>query len=423
MSPRLFLVFEPLGDYVEWLSHCYTKICDSTIEFNDRAGCYTILHELTQFVSQSGDPQFKSRPPFGMWFTRRSVTSLGPPAVALGRPRGQSPHFAGGFVLIEKLHAMQCAAQELLGQFARSIQRITMALWELTCGRRLIFSMRSIQRIRSSPTLGCSGADTQMKLDTSSIDFDRTTFIWSKSALDVAAKLGVDNDRMIGRLQGINHSNLFVFPDGSIQFEGSEALEAFELTAGNRLREHAVQSQRLTLRRSSLTPLGGSWYAGLEPFAEKRRYALWLWADFAMKNDGSHLVIDTGSNWSVNAYPQCPIDNLLITFVLSRKFSKSTRTEFASLLARWLVETQTIGGSVAPIDHDVAFYDRVSQMRVNAVDSDQEAFNWLILSLIEFCATNLVLRVFFTENADAYISIKNEYGLAGLSPTLIKINR
>jgi hypothetical protein len=45
---------------------------------------------------------------------------LDPPPVGLNRPRGQSPHLASGFVLIEELHAIQCAAQELLGRFARS---------------------------------------------------------------------------------------------------------------------------------------------------------------------------------------------------------------------------------------------------------------------------------------------------------------
>ena len=38
-----------------------------------------------------------------------------------------------------ELHTLQCAAQELLGQFARSIQRIPMALWRLTCGGRRVF--------------------------------------------------------------------------------------------------------------------------------------------------------------------------------------------------------------------------------------------------------------------------------------------
>ncbi len=54
---------------------------------------------------------------------------LDPPPVGLDRAGSQPANLAGGFVLIEELHALQCAAQEFLGQFARSIQRIRMALW------------------------------------------------------------------------------------------------------------------------------------------------------------------------------------------------------------------------------------------------------------------------------------------------------
>lgn len=260
-----------------------------------------------------------------------------------------------------------------------------------------------------------------MELDTSQIDFDCTAFIWSKSALGVAAELGVDQDELIERLRGIANSNFIAYPDGSIQYEGKEALDAFESAAGNLIRKYAVQSRRLTHRRSSLMPLGGSWYSGLEPFAKHRRYALWLWADFAMKNDGSHLVIDTGSDWAVNAYTQCPIDNLLITFVLHRKFLRRTRTEFAALLTGWISKSHAVGGTPVLIDQNAVFFDRVAQMRVNACNSTQEVFNWLILSLVDFCTTNLVLRVCFTENADAYTSIDDQYGLAGQSPLPFEI--
>ena len=68
------------------------------------------------------------------------------------------------------------------------------------------------------------------------------------------------------------------------------------------------------------------------------------------------------------------------------------------------------------------FFDRVVRLRVNAHDSRQRAFNWLILSLIDFCKTNLVLRVYFTENADAYTSIEEHYGLIGLVPALLNID-
>lgn len=270
--------------------------------------------------------------------------------------------------------------------------------------------------------VACSGTDAQMQLDTSRIDFDHTTFIWSKSALRVAAELGVDNDRMIARLQGIEHCNLVVYPDGSIQFEGVEALKAFESTAGVRLREHAIQSQELSLRRSSLLPLGGSWYAGLEPFAKQRRYALGWWGDFAMKNDGSHLVIDAGSDWEANAYPQCPIENMLITFVMHRKFTNGTRSDFAAALQRWLTDTRTCGGAVVPISRSVVFFDRIAQLRVNASNSAQRAFNWLILSLIEFCKRNPVLRIRFTEKANAYTSMDEHYRLNGQIPALLEIN-
>jgi hypothetical protein len=43
---------------------------------------------------------------------------LDPAAVRLDCPRGQSTHLAGSFVLIEELHTIQSAAQELLRQFA-----------------------------------------------------------------------------------------------------------------------------------------------------------------------------------------------------------------------------------------------------------------------------------------------------------------
>jgi hypothetical protein len=116
-----------------------------TIEFNDRAECLAIPYELTQLVTRSSDPLFKSRPP-----SRHSVHKPLSRIYAVGwdGARTQSSHFARGFVLIEE-HALQCAAQELLGRFARSIQRIPMALWKLTCGERLVFSMHSIQRITS----------------------------------------------------------------------------------------------------------------------------------------------------------------------------------------------------------------------------------------------------------------------------------
>jgi hypothetical protein len=45
---------------------------------------------------------------------------LDSPAVRLDRAGGQPANLAGGFVLIEELHVLQCAAQKLLGQFARS---------------------------------------------------------------------------------------------------------------------------------------------------------------------------------------------------------------------------------------------------------------------------------------------------------------
>jgi hypothetical protein len=75
---------------------------------------------------------------------------LDPPSVGLDRAGSQPANLAGGFVFIEELHGFQCAPQELLGQFARSIQRIPMALRRLICGGRLVFSMHSIQRITSS---------------------------------------------------------------------------------------------------------------------------------------------------------------------------------------------------------------------------------------------------------------------------------
>lgn len=40
-------------------------------------------------------------------------------AICVNRPSGQSPYLAGGFVLVEQLHTIQLAAQEMLGQFAR----------------------------------------------------------------------------------------------------------------------------------------------------------------------------------------------------------------------------------------------------------------------------------------------------------------
>ena len=45
--------------------------------------------------------------------------NLDPMLVGLDRPPCQRSYRTGGFVLIEKLHAPNCAAQELLGQFAR----------------------------------------------------------------------------------------------------------------------------------------------------------------------------------------------------------------------------------------------------------------------------------------------------------------
>jgi hypothetical protein len=55
-----------------------------------------------------------------------------------------------GFILIEELHDIQCAAQELLGQFARRNHRIPFTRLGLTGGLVAVFSVNSIQRITSS---------------------------------------------------------------------------------------------------------------------------------------------------------------------------------------------------------------------------------------------------------------------------------
>ena len=46
--------------------------------------------------------------------------NLDPMLVGLDRAPGQPSYRTGGFVLTEKLHAPNCAAQEFLGQFARN---------------------------------------------------------------------------------------------------------------------------------------------------------------------------------------------------------------------------------------------------------------------------------------------------------------
>jgi hypothetical protein len=43
-----------------------------------------------------------------------------PSAAGLDCGGGQPANLTGGFVLIEEINVVQCAAQELLGQFARS---------------------------------------------------------------------------------------------------------------------------------------------------------------------------------------------------------------------------------------------------------------------------------------------------------------
>jgi hypothetical protein len=104
--------------------------------------------------------------------------------------------------------------------------------------------------------------------------------------------------------------------------------------------------------------------------------------------------------------------------------SQRMKAKFGDVLGTWLNDTRTFGtGPVVPIGKVLRVCDRLAQLRVDASRAEQNAVNWLILSLIDFCSTNVVSQVCFTEKADGYTSFEEEYGLNGQQWTEIPVAR
>jgi len=240
-----------------------------------------------------------------------------------------------------------------------------------------------------------------------------------------AREVGVDVEALLNRIAEMPAARVLEYPDGTIQLQGEGTTSRFETIAGARVRERAVQIAQAEDPRHMRLLLGSASFTSLSPF-HARELRLTLWGDFVKQYEGGHLRIQPGVVVQpVDGRVNGAVNNLPITIVCRRRFSKKTRDQLAELVGAYLASVRDRGlfdeGPVARVSEEITFFRRVAQFRVDASGSGQNSVNWLILMLIGFSSVNVVTEIYFTEQLNSQWTFENYFGLSKEEPVKVGI--
>ncbi|NLS95577.1 MAG: hypothetical protein GXX96_25870 [Planctomycetaceae bacterium] len=204
------------------------------------------------------------------------------------------------------------------------------------------------------------------------------------------------------------------YPDGSLQLEGEEAIQAFERIGGERLRRHDEQLLYEQEDYGKARPLlGGVRYSSLKAYAGAR-YVIWDWGEHVKRWDRERLCVTTERD--IPALEECPIDDLTVSVGFKRRVREAKRQQFGREIAAWCDSVRIRGvfdeGPVAWPRAEIEMFRTLARFRIDSHLSGQNTINWLILRLLDHCTDNPISTICFTKQPFVNATFEEYYGLA-----------
>ncbi len=233
------------------------------------------------------------------------------------------------------------------------------------------------------------------------IDFPRI-LIYTPSILAVLHEEGLDLERVSASIALNLDSTVRRYPDGSIQIEGEQSIEAIEQERIRRL-EQVSRAFWIKHPLSGEQILGGAFYVSLSPFP-LTTIDLSFFGEFVRKYETGCVRVRPVLPVSRPTVEENPIDDLHVTVIFLRRLSKDSRRRFADLVSNWLSSVGGAGifdeGPIRQISSKIDYYPRCARFKIDASRSGQNTINWLIVSILHFNAVNLVTDVLLVRRND-----------------------
>jgi hypothetical protein len=195
------------------------------------------------------------------------------------------------------------------------------------------------------------------------------------------------------------------YPDGTLQISSPDSIRAFSNTEyyqyARQKEMDIIMNPHDLLNKPIHRILDRITYTSLPPYP-KQNFLIHLYEPVLAQLPDESIFFHLRDELHLERkqFYESPIESVPIHVIFKNKLNKKAQKYFTHTIAQWESSIKNYelfdGCQIKIKDNEILFYSNIAFFTVDASQSNQIVFNWLILLLIVFCRYALITEVFFT---------------------------